>query len=216
MMIELGDDDVGQRAEGRLAPGNGFCRRRRLHDLLAGPTAILGPDGSNDAPLQRHGIEHLVAILAQRPQRAAAVGTGAVALLGFDPLLFAWQMGGQCPNRRWPIDGYWTASTRGGHNGLAFELFKRQFKLCDLGIELLGRLAELHPLEARDLHAQRVDQDVTGRNIGVGGRQSSFELGDPSVFVSGGKACVRHHDPIAEQRPQCQKKHRKMAVLARE
>src|SRR3546814_5910533 len=100
----------------------------------------------------------------------------------------------------------------GGDDGLAFELFERKLKLCDLSVELLGRLAELHPLEARDLHAQRVDQDVAGRNIGVGGRQSSFELGDPSVFISGGKACVRHRDPIAEQTPKCQKKRRKKGV----
>src|SRR3546814_5417522 len=82
MMVELGDDDMGQRAEGRLAPRNGLYRRGRLHDLLAGSAAILGADGPNDAPLHQHGIEHLVAILPQRPQRAAAVRTGATALLG--------------------------------------------------------------------------------------------------------------------------------------
>ena len=42
--------------------------------------------------VNRHGIEQLVAILPQRPQRAAAVGTGAVTLLGLDPLLLARQM----------------------------------------------------------------------------------------------------------------------------
>src|SRR3546814_10420442 len=99
MMVELRDDDMGQRAEGRLAPRNGLYRRGRLHDLLAGSAAILGADGPNDAPLHQHGIEHLVAILPQRPQRAAAVRTGATALLGLDPLLLTRQMGGQRPNR---------------------------------------------------------------------------------------------------------------------
>ncbi|WP_408020632.1 hypothetical protein [Sphingobium quisquiliarum] len=129
MMIELGNDDVGQHAEGSLAPGNGFCRRGCLHDLLAGPAAILGPDGPNDTLLHRHSIKHLVALLPQRPQRAAAVRTGAVTLLRFDPLLLAWQMGGQRSNRRWPIDRYWTTSTRGGDAGLAFVLFEHKLKL---------------------------------------------------------------------------------------
>jgi len=199
MMVELGDDNVGQRAEGRLAARYRFYRRGRLDDLLVGPAAILGPDGPNDTLLHWHGIEHLVAILPQRPQRSAAIWTGATALFGLDPLFLPRQMSGQRTNRRRPINLCRIGPTRGGDDRLAFEFFKGQLKLCDLGIELLGRLAELHPLEARDLHAQRVDQDVAGRNIGVGGRQSSFELGDPSVFVSCGKACVRHRDPIAEQ-----------------
>src|SRR3546814_15685983 len=97
----------------------------------------------------------------------------------------------------------------GGDDGLAFELFERKLKLCDLSVELLGRLAELHPLEARDLQAQRVDQAVAGRNIGVGGRQSSFELGAPSVFIRGGKTRVRHRPPQAATTPPSPKKHRK-------
>src|SRR3546814_16957956 len=60
MMVELGDDDMGQRAEGRLAPRNGLYRRGRLHDLLAGSAAILGADGPNDAPLhQQIGRAHV-------------------------------------------------------------------------------------------------------------------------------------------------------------
>lgn len=108
-------------------------------------------------------------------------------------------MGGQRPNRRRPISLCQIGSTRGSDDGLAFEFFERQLKLSDLGIELLGRLAELHPLEARNLHAQRIDQDVAGGNIGVGSCQCSFKLGDPSVFIRGGKACVRHHDHIADR-----------------
>ncbi len=198
-MVELGDDDMGQGTECRLAPRYRLYWCGRLHDLLAGPAAILGPDGSNDAPLHRHGIEHLVAILSQRPQCAATVGTAAVALLGLDPLFLARQMSGQRANRRWPIDGCRIGPARGGDDGLAFEFFKGQFKLGDLGIELLGRLTELHPLEAGNLHAQRVDQDVAGGNIGVGNRQCSFKLGDPSVFIRGEKACVRHRIYIADR-----------------
>jgi hypothetical protein len=79
-----------------------------------------------------------------------------------------------------------------GHDGLGFEFFERQLKLGDLGVQLLGRLAELHPLEPRDLHAQRIDEDVAGGNIGMDCRQSGFQLGDASILVRGGKACVRH------------------------
>jgi hypothetical protein len=104
---------------------------------------------------------------------------------------------------RRPIDGYRIASTRGGDDGLAFEFFKGQLKLGNLGIELLGRLAELHPLEAGNLHAQRINQDVAGGNIGMGGGQCSFKLGDPSIFVRSEKACVRHRDYIADRRSQC-------------
>lgn len=90
---------MGQRAEGRLAPRYRLYRGGRLHDLLAGAAAILGPDGPNDTPLHWNGIEHLIAVLPQRPQRPAAVRTGATALLGLDPLLLTRQMGGQRPNR---------------------------------------------------------------------------------------------------------------------
>ena len=72
-----------------------------------------------------------------------------------------------------------------------------------LYVELLGRLAELHPLEACNLHAQRINQDVAGGNIGMGGGQCGFELGDPSIFIRSEKACVRHRDYIADWWWQC-------------
>jgi hypothetical protein len=95
VMIELRDDHMGQRAECRLPTGNGLYRRRSLHDPVARATAILGPDGANDAPLDGHGIEHLVAVLSERPQCTTAVGACAVALLGLHPLFGARQVIGQ-------------------------------------------------------------------------------------------------------------------------
>jgi hypothetical protein len=42
--------------------------------------------------MDRHGIEHFVAVLPQRAQGAAAIGAGAVAMLGLDARLFMRQM----------------------------------------------------------------------------------------------------------------------------
>ena len=88
-----------------------------------------------------------------------------------------------------------------GHDDFGLELFERQLQVRDLVGQLLGGGAELHPPETRDLHAQRVDEDVARGNIGAGRCQCGFELGDASVFVRGGKACVRHRDYIADRGP---------------
>jgi len=79
MMIELGDDDLRQRCERRLAAGDGLHRRRCLDDGLAGAAAILGADMANDPPADRHDIEHLVGIGAEGSQGPAAgrASTGA-------------------------------------------------------------------------------------------------------------------------------------------
>ena len=113
-MIELLDDDMGERGKAGLAACNGLRRRRRLDDLVAGAAAILGPHGSNDAPLDRGDVELLVAVLPERAQRAAAIGTGAVAGLGLDPSFGARQMIGQRAHRRGSVGGRPRASPRTG------------------------------------------------------------------------------------------------------
>jgi hypothetical protein len=60
----------------------------------------------------------------------------------------------------------------------ALELFECQLELGDLVAELLGRLAELHALKAGKLDAQRIDQDITGGDIGARGCQCGFQLDD--------------------------------------
>ena len=72
VMIELGDDDVCQGGERRLAAGDGLHRCRRLDDGIASAAAILGADMANDLPTDRHDVEHLVGIGAEGSQRAAA------------------------------------------------------------------------------------------------------------------------------------------------
>jgi hypothetical protein len=77
--------------------------------------------------LHGHRIEHLVAVLSQWPQRAAAVGTGAVAGSGLDPLFLAWQMGRQRADRRWPVSLSGICLARSNDDGFSFEFFQRQF-----------------------------------------------------------------------------------------
>src|SRR3546814_5069904 len=69
-----------------LAACYGLRWRGRLDDLVAGAAAILGPHGADDAPLNRSNVELLAAVVDKRAQRAAAIGTGADAGLGLDPI----------------------------------------------------------------------------------------------------------------------------------
>src|SRR3546814_12977386 len=74
------------------------------------------------------------------------IWTGATVLFGLDPLLLPRQMSRQRTNRRRPTNLCRIGPAGGGDDGLAFELFERKLKLCDLSVELLGRLAELHQI----------------------------------------------------------------------
>src|SRR3546814_8722110 len=57
MMIELVDDDMGERCKAGLAACYGLHRRRCLDDPVAGAAAILGPHGADDAPLDRGYVD---------------------------------------------------------------------------------------------------------------------------------------------------------------
>jgi hypothetical protein len=92
MMIELVHDDMGERGKASLAACDRLHRRRCLDDPVAGAAAILGPHGADHAPLDRGNVQLLVAVVAQRTQRAAAIGTGAATGLGLDPPFSARQM----------------------------------------------------------------------------------------------------------------------------
>src|SRR3546814_18211029 len=73
---------MGERGEARLTAGDRLHWRRCLDDPVAGAAAILGPHGADDAPLNRGNVELLVAVLPERAQRAAAIGTGAGTGIG--------------------------------------------------------------------------------------------------------------------------------------
>ena len=129
MMVKLGDHDMGERSERSLAPRDRFYGCGCLHDLPAGAAAILGADGADDPPLDRHGVEHLVAVLAQGAQGAAAIWARAVAMLRLDPLLLTRQMGRERPNRCWPIGLGRIDARRAHRGGFGLELFECQLEL---------------------------------------------------------------------------------------
>lgn len=85
-----------------------------------------------------------------------------------------------------------------GNLGFAFQFLECQLELFDLGNQLLRGPPETHPLELGKLETQRLDQRVAGR-------QSSFKLGDPGVFVDAGNSLIRHPDLLADQGVPCQK-----------
>ena len=120
-------------------------------------------------------------------------------MLGFDPLFFTRQMAWERANGCRPVELGGIDAPRAHRGGFGLQLFECQLELGDLMAEFLGRPAELHALEAGKLHAQRIDQDIAGGDIGAGDRQCGFQLGDPSVFIRGGKACVRHREYIADR-----------------
>src|SRR3546814_19168203 len=70
MVIELVDDDMGERGEARLTAGDRLHWRRCLDDPVAGAAAILGPHGADDAPLNRGNVELLVAVLPARDRKS--------------------------------------------------------------------------------------------------------------------------------------------------
>ncbi|EZP69660.1 hypothetical protein BV96_04063 [Sphingomonas paucimobilis] len=201
-MVELVHDHMGERREAGLAARDRFYRGGRLDDLLAGPAGILGPHGADDAPLHRRHVEHLVAVLAQRAQGAAAIGAGAASRFRFDPALAAVKMTGELTDRcRALVAGCRCRCGNISNSGFAFQFLKRQFELLDLAAELLRRLAECHPLKLGELKTQRLDQRIAGR-------QSRFQLGDPGILVDGGGGLIRHRDPLANRVVQCQKNQR--------
>ena len=69
-------------------------------------------------------------------------------MFGLDPLFFTRQMGRERSNGRRPIEGGRIDAPRAHRGGFGLELFECQLELSNLVVELLGRLAELHALEA--------------------------------------------------------------------
>ena len=92
--------------------------------------------------------------------------------------LEARQVRRQCPDRRRAIDGGLAALTIANNgSGCGLELFERQLELRDLSGQLLGRLAERHPLQPGDLDAQHIDEQIARRNIGAGTGKRGVALG---------------------------------------
>ena len=210
MVVELGDDDMRQRREGRLTPRDGAHRRGRLNDLLAGPTAVFGADVAHDPPAHWHNVEHLVCVRAQPAQGTAAVGAGASTRRRLVSDLLARQMVRQAAHGRWS-----RRSTGGGPGyrriARCLQFLQRQFELLDLAPQLLGRGAELHSPQPGDLSAQRIDEQVAGRERGIGPGERRLQRGNPRGGISRGNGRFRHPDSIADRLPTDEQKRRETA-----
>src|SRR5690606_6628325 len=127
------------------APANGSGRRRVRQPLLAAAAATLGTDGTDNAPLHRQHIKHLVAVLPKRAKGTAAIRTITGTCLRFNAALGAWQMIGQSADGGWPSGFYDRLRRPGiGNRSFTLQLFERQFQLLDLLDKLLRRLAKGH------------------------------------------------------------------------
>ena len=78
MIGVLGDRHVRQQARPGESALDRPARRGRLHDCVAARARQLRPDVADHFELRRHNLENLGDILAQRTQRAAALGTSGV------------------------------------------------------------------------------------------------------------------------------------------
>ena len=94
-MIILGDDDVSNHAEARLAPRNGLVRRWCLHDLLAHPAGELRTNVPHDLEDDGLDIERLIGVLAETAKSAATSRTNAIAACRQVHDFFTRQMRGQ-------------------------------------------------------------------------------------------------------------------------
>src|SRR5690606_17679824 len=145
MMIELVHDDMGKGCKAGFTPGNSFGRRMGLHNLLAGTAAILGTDGTDNAPLNRQYIKYLVAVLPKRAKGAAAIRTITDTCLRFNAAFIAWQMIRHSANGRWPSGLYDRLRRPGiGNRSFTLQLFERQFQLLDLLDKLLRQIGRAH------------------------------------------------------------------------
>ena len=95
MMIELGDDDVSNHAEARLASRDGLVRRWRLHDLLTGAARELRPHMADDLEHDGLDVEHFVGVLRETAKSAAACRAHAIATRRQMHDFFTRQMRGQ-------------------------------------------------------------------------------------------------------------------------
>ena len=159
-VVVLRHRHLDQQRLGRQAAGDGAVRRRSLNDRLgAAPAAVDRTLGDPDAQAQRHGIEALGLLDADRVQGAAAAR--AAPVLRLDHHLIALEMGRQvaevAPGRSPPGAPVRVAVLsvlpRGlGRRDLLLEVFQGELEL--LGIEAFGLAAELRPQELPDHQLQ--------------------------------------------------------------
>ena len=155
----LVDQQMGEQPGTRPTTVDRQVRRGRLLDRLTGSARHLRPDVPDHLEVPRHVLQDLAAVLAQRPQRAAA--GRARHGRGVDHRLVRQMVGKRAPGRLDPgsrsrrrSHGHWRLASR---RFAAFQLLQRQLELRDLARQLLRRAAELHPPQPPQLHLQLLD-----------------------------------------------------------
>lgn len=85
VIVEFGDEDVGEQVHPCHAARDRAAGRRHLHHALAAVAGFLGPGDLHDLQPRRDQIQHLADILAHQAQIAAAI-RAATAGIQFLPL----------------------------------------------------------------------------------------------------------------------------------
>ena len=206
VIVELGDEDVGQQAGTGHAARDRTAGGRLLDHLLAAAAGLLRPGDLDDLQLRRDQIKHLAHILADEAQVAAAIraaGAGVeLAALARGRVRHARTAAGRAVGRiirgrRWRlIGGAFIDGARGSLGGGDQQILQRQLELFDLALDLLGGLAEGLLLQLRDAQPQRLDQLVMGADGRRHLRVLRLQGGDhrPQQGRIFGKACgvTRH------------------------
>ena len=172
MIVELGDEDMGDQTGAEHAAIDWARRRGRLRDFLAAPAGFLETHGLHHLQFSGNVVEYLGDVFAKEAQRFAALGamiariehdafarsrrvdTGlaASARLGF---LDGPRLGFVAPIR---IVG------RTGRRHRHFEIFERQLQLLDLALDFFRTRTKLLPLEFRDPDLEGLNQGLVGAN----------------------------------------------------
>ena len=130
---------------------------------------------AHDPPADRHDVEHLVAVCAERAQRAAACGQvqAPVAARGRSPRAADGPASARTGAGRSGRSGI-IRLTRLGAGGFGLQLFERQFELRNLAGQLLRRGAEAHP-RSRAIWTRSLSIST------IAGIDLSLEASDPGV-----------------------------------
>ena len=168
MVVEFGDQNVGQQGRARHAARDRAARGGLLHHLLAAAAGLLQPRDLEDLQLRHDHVEDLADVLAYRPQVATAVraaGAGVeFAALARGGLRHARAAAGLALGRL-PSGRRGRGLVLGRRRGVALssrnqQVLQRQLELFDLALDLLRGLAEGLLLQLRD--AQPVNRRPTG------------------------------------------------------
>ena len=167
MIIELRDQDMGKQVRPGHAAAGRTRRRGRLHDRLAAPARLLQARRLDQLELCCDKIEKRGDIFSEQAQRTSA-GGAAFARVEHDPLARRRVANPRLAPPSWCRCRCDFARTRFrlrrrmGHGDRQFEIFKRELKLFDLALDLLGASSKLLLLQPCDADLQRLNERFQG------------------------------------------------------